>query len=222
MEQKRSIFTVMAMVVFGCLVMAIVDGIIMPGYTIKSIIKLALFLALPLAYLLAKQKDFLGELFRLQNRRSILEPLFLGLGVYALIVSGFFLGKNLVDWSSVRILSKNSRENIFAMGAYICIINSLLEEFFFRGFAFLMLKEDLPVPKSLIFSAPGCFPFIILPSCKTGFLRWCSRYCWQGCFFPGFIFNWLSQRYQNIYAPWIVHICSNLAINTVGLVLIME
>lgn len=81
MEQKRSIFTVMAMVVFGCLVMAIVDGIIMPGYTIKSIIKLALFLALPLAYLLAKQKDFLGELFCLQNRRSILEPLFLGLGV---------------------------------------------------------------------------------------------------------------------------------------------
>ena len=221
MEQKRSIFTVMAMVVFGCLVMAIVDGIIMPGYTIKSIIKLALFLALPLAYLLAKQKDFLGELFRLQNRRSILEPLFLGLGVYALIVSGFFLGKNLVDWSSVASSLKNSRENIFAMGAYICIINSLLEEFFFRGFAFLMLSRFAESKIAYLFSA-GLFSLYHIAIMQNWFSPLVFALLLAGLFFSGLIFNWLSQRYQNIYAPWIVHICSNLAINTVGLVLIME
>ena len=214
MEQKRSIFTVMAMVVFGCLVMAIVDGIIMPGYTIKSIIKLALFLALPLAYLLAKQKD-------LQNRRSILEPLFLGLGVYALIVSGFFLGKNLVDWSSVASSLKTSRENIFAMGAYICIINSLLEEFFFRGFAFLMLSRFAGSKIAYLFSA-GLFSLYHIAIMQNWFSPLAFALLLAGLFFSGLIFNWLSQRYQNIYAPWIVHICSNLAINTVGLVLIME
>ena len=182
---------------------------------------MALFLALPLAYLLAKQKDFLGELFRLQNRRSILEPLFLGLGVYALIVSGFFLGKNLVDWSSVASSLKNSRENIFAMGAYICIINSLLEEFFFRGFAFLMLSRFAGSKIAYLFSA-GLFSLYHIAIMQNWFSPLVFALLLAGLFFSGFIFNWLSQRYQNIYAPWIVHICSNLAINTVGLVLIME
>ncbi len=107
------------------------------------------------------------------------------------------------------------------MGAYICIINSLLEEFFFRGFAFLMLSRFAGSKIAYLFSA-GLFSLYHIAIMQNWFSPLVFALLLAGLFFSGFIFNWLSQRYQNIYAPWIVHICSNLAINTVGLVLIME
>ena len=45
MKQARSI---LAILLFGCAVMAVVDGVIQPGYAIKSLVKLTLFLGLPL------------------------------------------------------------------------------------------------------------------------------------------------------------------------------
>ena len=41
-------------------------------------------------------------------------------------------------------------------------------------------------------------------------------------FFAGLLFNWLNERYQNLYASWMVHMFANLAINTVGLLLIID
>ena len=48
-QEKRSVWLIIAMVCFGCLIMAIVDAVIVPSYTVKSLIKLALFPAFPLA-----------------------------------------------------------------------------------------------------------------------------------------------------------------------------
>ena len=45
MKQARSILVIL---LFGCVVMAVVDGVIQPGYAIKSLVKLTLFLGLPL------------------------------------------------------------------------------------------------------------------------------------------------------------------------------
>ena len=45
MKQARSILVIL---LFGCAVMAVVDGVIQPGYAIKSLVKLTLFLGLPL------------------------------------------------------------------------------------------------------------------------------------------------------------------------------
>ena len=46
--QKRSTIIVLIVTVICCLAMALVDGVIRPGYAVKSVIKIALFMLIPL------------------------------------------------------------------------------------------------------------------------------------------------------------------------------
>lgn len=220
-QEKRSIWFIIGMVLLGCCIMAVVDAVIVPSYTVKSIIKLALFLAFPLLYSLTRQRTPLRGLFHLQNRRSILEPLSLGLAVYVIIIGGFLLIRQLIDWSAISSSLQNSHENIFLMGAYISLINSLLEEFFFRGFAFLMLKELAGSKPAYLFSA-GIFSLYHIAIMHSWFSPLIFILMLIGLFFAGILFNWLNERYQNIYASWLVHMFANLAINTIALLLIFD
>lgn len=220
-QEKRSVWLIIGMVFFGCLIMAIVDAVIVPSYTVKSIIKLALFLAFPLAYGLARHRVLLRNLFRVQSRRNLTEPLFLGLAVYGAIIGGFLLGGKLVDWSAVSSSLQSSKENIFLMGAYISLVNSLLEEFFFRGFAFLMLKEIAGPKLAYLFSA-GIFSLYHIAIMHSWFSPLVFALMLVSLFFAGLLFNWINERYHNLYASWMVHMFANLAINTVGLLLIID
>ena len=201
--------------------MAIVDAVIVPCYAVKSLIKLALFLAIPLLYSLTRHRAPLRSLFRVQSRRNITEPLFLGLAVYGVIIGGFLLGGKFIDWSAVSSSLQNSQENIFLMGAYISLINSLLEEFFFRGFAFLVLKE-LSGPKLAYLFSAGIFSLYHIAIMHSWFSPLVFILMLVGLFFAGLLFNWLNERYQNLYASWMVHMFANLAINTIGLLLIID
>lgn len=220
-QEKRSIWLIIGMVFFGCLIMAIVDAVIVPCYAAKSLIKLALFLAIPLLYSLTRHRAPLRSLFRVQSRRNITEPLFLGLAVYGVIIGGFLLGGKFIDWSAVSSSLQNSQENIFLMGAYISLINSLLEEFFFRGFAFLVLKELSGPRLAYLFSA-GIFSLYHIAIMHSWFSPLVFILMLVGLFFAGLLFNWLNERYQNLYASWMVHMFANLAINTIGLLLIID
>lgn len=220
-QEKRSIWLIIGMVFFGCLIMAIVDAVIVPCYAVKSLIKLALFLAIPLLYSLTRHRAPLRSLFRVQSRRNITEPLFLGLAVYGVIIGGFLLGGKFIDWSAVSSSLQNSQENIFLMGAYISLINSLLEEFFFRGFAFLVLKELSGPRLAYLFSA-GIFSLYHIAIMHSWFSPLVFILMLVGLFFAGLLFNWLNERYQNLYASWMVHMFANLAINTIGLLLIID
>ena len=220
-QEKRSIWLIIGMVFFGCLIMAIVDAVIVPCYAVKSLIKLALFLAITLLYSLTRHRAPLRSLFRVQSRRNITEPLFLGLAVYGVIIGGFLLGGKFIDWSAVSSSLQNSQENIFLMGAYISLINSLLEEFFFRGFAFLVLKEISGPRLAYLFSA-GIFSLYHIAIMHSWFSPLVFILMLVGLFFAGLLFNWLNERYQNLYASWMVHMFANLAINTIGLLLIID
>ena len=78
MKQARSI---LAILLFGCAVMAVVDGVIQPGYAIKSLVKLTLFLGLPLWWS-RQAKVSLRPLFT-RPRQGLRAALLLGAGVFA-------------------------------------------------------------------------------------------------------------------------------------------
>ena len=75
MKQARSI---LAILLFGCAVMAVVDGVIQPGYAIKSLVKLTLFLGLPLWWS-RQAKVSLRPLFA-RPRQGLRTALLLGAG----------------------------------------------------------------------------------------------------------------------------------------------
>ena len=74
-----------------------------------------------------------------------------------IIVVAYSLTKGIFDFSGItKSLSNNigvTGERFIWVALYISFINSLLEEFFFRGFAFLTLKKLTTRKVAYIFSA---------------------------------------------------------------------
>ena len=200
--------------------MLFVDGIWQPGYWIKSAIKIALFLATPLLYgIISRNCTVLAALHT--TRQGIKRPLLLGCAVYLLIVGAFFLLKDYVDFSSVldNLPDGVTRGTFPLVALYISFVNSLLEEFFFRGFAYLSLTSETKMAS--LFSAIafalyhtammlGWFPPIVFFLALLGLTV------------GGMIFNQLDKKDGNIYPGWLVHMFANFAINTVGMILFYQ
>lgn len=118
MKQARSI---LAILLFGCAVMAVVDGVIQPGYAIKSLVKLTLFLGLPLWW--SRQAGVsLRSLFA-RPRQGLGWAAGIGAGVFAVILGGFFLTRGIFDFSGLTTaLTAGTgvrRENFLWVALYI-------------------------------------------------------------------------------------------------------
>ncbi|MBO5454238.1 MAG: CPBP family intramembrane metalloprotease [Clostridia bacterium] len=221
MHNKKQTLTCVFAVIVACILMAVVDGIWQPVYAVKSAIKIVLFLALPFICGKLSGEQNLTSLFK-ANSKGIKFALLLGIPVYILILGGYLLLKDVFDFSSITgALTGNvgiNRENFVFVAIYISFINSLLEEFFFRGFAFLTLKKTATRKFAYIFSSIVFALYHV--AIMTG---WFSVGLYiliiAGLIIAGLIFNFLNEKYDNIYVSWFVHMFANFAINTVGFLL---
>ena len=204
-----------------CGIMALVDGVIRPGYLEKSAIKLVLFIGLPFLLSRFRPEIDLKSMFRLGGA-PLLRAAALGVGLYGLILGGFFLLRPYVDFSGIAgSLSENAgvtRENFLAVSVYISFVNSLLEEFFFRGFLFLHLKKQGRLP-AYAFSA-GLFSLYHTAMMLGWFPWWLFALVLAGLALGGGIFNFLDEKSETVYTSWMVHAFANFAINTVGFILL--
>ena len=219
---KKNVLAICALVLLGCAAMTLVDGVLRPPYAVKSAVKLALFLLAPLLYGYAAGKDGYRALFRIQ-RRALLRVLALGFGVFALILGAYFALRSVFDFSAVTaLLGKNAgvtAENFLWVSLYISFVNSLLEEFFFRGFAFLVLRRYAGERFACVF---GALSFALYHTAMM--LGWFPPLLFllalAGLTAGGVLFNLLDARAGTIFPSWAVHIFANLAINTVGFILV--
>ncbi len=220
--KKRTAWLICLSAVLCCGIMLLVDGVWRPGYLLKSLVKLALFLLVPLAASGFAPQLRLKELFRPQKKGLGL-ALLLGLGVYTLIVGGFFLLRGFVDFSGIAgNLQENAgvnRDNFLVVSLYISFVNSLLEEFFFRGFVFWGLKDSAGRSFAYLFSA-AAFALYHTAMMAGWFAWWLFALALLGLVVGGMIFNRLNEKNGNIYTSWLMHMFCNFAINTVGFILL--
>ncbi len=208
-------------VILCCVIMAFVDGVIMADYVIKSAVKILLFIALPWVFCYLNRGICINDLF-ISNKKGLKLALSLCVPVYLLIVGAYFLLKDVFDFSQITTaLTGNigvTKQNFIFVSLYIAFVNSLLEEFFFRGFAFLTLKKVSTRKFAYLFSSIVFALYHI--SIMTG---WFSSVVFVlaliGLFAGGLIFNYLDEKSSNIYTSWFVHMFANFAINTVGFIL---
>ena len=220
MKNNKKII-ICSMVILFCLIMAIVDGILKSDYAVKSAIKLAIFLGFPLLYAYFDKEVQTKHIFVL-TKKGFGFALGLGLGVYAVILGGYLTLKNIFDFTAITgALGSGvgvNRENFVFVSIYISFANSFLEEFFFRGFAFLTLKKITTAKFAYIFSSTAFALYHI-----AMMIGWFSLPVFlivmAGLFAGGMIFNLLNDKTENIYPSWIVHMFANFAINTVGFML---
>ena len=209
-------------VVLACVVMALVETVIRPGYYIKSAIKLAMFALIPIALTYGCHLTALKEIFRFR-KRGFAAALGLGIGVYAVILGGYFLIRPFFDFSGIAgKLTQNAgvtKDNFLYVSLYISFVNSLLEEFFFRGFLFSNLKTASTRGFAYGFSAVT-FSLYHVAMMIGWFNLWLYALVLAGLAVGGVIFNYLNEKLGCIYASWLTHMFANFAINTIGFLLL--
>ncbi|MDY0235595.1 MAG: type II CAAX endopeptidase family protein [Gudongella sp.] len=202
--------------------MTIVDGLIKPGYISKSLIKIALFLVIPFIIAYLRENKNIFEYLKPKDKKSLFISIALGLGVYVLIIGAYFLISPFIDSTSIKkILSEDlgvNRDNFIFVAIYISFINSLLEEFFFRGFLFLKLLGKTTRKTAYIISA-GLFAMYHVAIMGGWFTPYLFILAMIGLFVGGILFNYLNEKNNTILNSWLVHMMANFAINHIGLMM---
>ncbi len=218
---KRKLFPVIAVSLISCGIMAYVDGILQPGYAVKSAIKIGVFFLLPLILSVSDRSIHFLQLLR-PKKRGFLTALCLGIGIYALILGAYFLIRPYFDFSSIADSLTSTagvtKENFLFVSLYISFINSFLEEFFFRGFLYTNLKGSSKTIPSL-FSAT-LFSLYHVAMMIGWFSPFLFALVMAGLLAGGIIFNWLNEKTGTIYCSWLTHMFANFAINTIGFILL--
>ncbi len=220
---KKQPLYILAAVCICSAAMNVVDLYLLPPYFLKSLIKAILFAGVPLIYFGWQKADraLLKLMFSLPKKPLLLSVAF-GLGFYAAILGGYFLTRNIIDYSGItgKLIGTAGVNpgNFVFVALYISFCNSLLEEFFFRGFAFLTLKRYLSRKTAYAFSA---FLFAFYHIGMT--FGWVEPLIFLlalvGLTVGGLVFDWIAEKTDSICPSWLVHMFINFGINTVGFLL---
>ena len=212
-------WAVVLLVLLACGLMTWVEALLRPPYPVKSALKLLVFLGAVGLYLLLCRDAAPLRAFRRPDGRSLKQAGLLALGALVGILGGYAL---LSPWLDLSAIPGNlaAKEGLtaatFPLAAlYISFVNSLLEEFFFRGFAFLTLRETGKPALAWGFSA---LAFALYHVCIMG--SWFHPVLFllltAALAAAGLLFNWLDCR-GSLWPAWLVHMAANLATNTIGM-----
>ena len=203
-----------------CILMFLFETIAQPTYIIKSVAKIMLFGVCAFGmYFIIGFKNIKGQIYRSVKEMKI--SIYLCIACVLCIAIGGYLFSGFIDFEAMRISLANrekvTESNYLFVTVYIALVNSLLEEFFFRGYIFYELsnigsKKLAYIYSSLLFSLyhisiiNGWFNPVIFIMMIVGL------------FIVGIFFDWLTSRYSSFKASWVVHIVANVMINTIGYV----
>lgn len=209
------------LVIIACIVMGIVDAVIQPGYAIKSAIKIIMFLLIPIVYGLFLKEFNIKNLMK-PDKKGLCIALCLGFVIYGVVLGAYWIFKDVFDFSaltgSLNETTGVNKSNFIWVAIYISFVNSLLEEFFFRGFSFITLKKLTSRRFAYVFSSMA-FALYHIAMMIGWFGLPVILISLVGLFIGGMIFNRFDEKSENIYLSWLIHMFANFAINTIGFIL---
>lgn len=218
----KRLYAIASLIVFS-LAVTFIDAFVHPPYFSKIPIKILFFLALPMFYfvLFRSERKELLKLFAFR-RRGLATSVGIGVGIFAVILGGFFLTRGFIDYSNVTSSLTSgmgiTADNFIIVAIYISVMNSFLEEFFFRGFGFITINRLTSVKFAYLFS-PILFAVYHVGMMVGMFHPFVLVLLLIGLIVGGMIFNYLNHRFECLYPSWFAHMFANLAINTVGCIL---
>ena len=209
------------LVIIACIVMGIVDAVIQPGYAIKSAIKIIMFLLIPIVYGLFLKEFNIKNLMK-PDKKGLCIALCLGFVIYGVVLGAYWIFKDVFDFSaltgSLNETTGVNKSNFIWVAIYISFVNSLLEEFFFRGFSFITLKKLTSRRFAYVFSSMA-FALYHIAMMIGWFGLPVILISLVGLFIGGMTFNRFDEKSENIYLSWLIHMFANFATNTIGVIL---
>ena len=221
MFKKNNSIIIIAIVIVCCVIMSFIDAVIKPQYMIKSLIKIFLFLICPIIFSIYNKNIDIKNLFKV-NKKGFTVAILAGISIFVIILGAYFTIGNFFDLSNITLALTNNigvnKENFLWVAIYISFVNSLLEEFFFRGFSFLTLKRSTTKKIAYIFSSLA-FALYHVAMMIGWFDIILFTLSLSALFVGGLIFNYFNEKYGNIYISWLIHMFANFAINGIGFIL---
>ncbi len=227
-SDRRLTLFICTMVMAMCVIMALCDGILALSYWQKTAVKLCSFALIPSLCGLFVHGYSPFAAFHFPNRSKkagrgvILFSVIGGLLLFGLMLAAYFLLRDVIDFSGITASLESgegvTRENFPLVAAYITICNSLLEEFFFRGTAYLALSRAAGKRFACVFGA-AAFSLYHAAILDGWFSPLLFALLLAGLFVGGVIFNVLADRAESLYPSWFLHMAANLGINTIGMIL---
>jgi len=147
-------------------------------------------------------------------KKNILRLTLLGIFLSGIYLTSFFVFKNLLDISTITTklnsLININLKNLIFIGLYIIIFNSLLEEYFWRGFLFAKLDKILkPWQAYLITGVAFSFHHVMF------YYNWFNLGFFVlvtfGLTVYALIMNYVFKKYQDLFSCWYVHIFADIA-----------
>ncbi len=191
------------------------------SYWWAALAKVTLFSALPLWSLLhQKGTPGLRPFFSLRTScKGLALGLIFGLLAAGIILAGFVLVGPLLDQGAiVQAIVQTAGVNRYTyplLALYVSFGNSFLEEFFFRGFLFLSLREEIGAIPAHGISA-GLFSLYHMSMLGIALSPLLVAGMLLALFVAGLFFNVLDSRSGNLLNAWLVHILADLAITGIG------
>lgn len=221
---KKKIITAVAMATLSLLVMTVIERIIQPGYWIKSLVKLVMFGGSILLYASVFKED-LKDLIHLKKKKPSKKLVLFMAFAYLGIIILYLLLSRYIDLSSIKekLIQKEhlSRRNFLFIFSYIILINSFLEESFFRGFLYQVFRTQGRETAGILFSAL-IFALYHISIMDGWFHPLIMLLGISGLFATGIFLQFIMKSEDNLLGSWLVHAFANLAINTIATIMLFS
>jgi len=211
-ESKKQITLIFILIVITPIILLLSRQVLPNNYLASSIYKI-IFLS-PLLYrFFIERKTFkqsLSENFSIKKfKENAYLMLFIGVILALIYISSFFIFRDYLDLENIseklnQLISLNVNNLIF-IGLYIIFINSLLEEFFWRGFIFEKLDKLINTKKAYFFSAVA-FSFHHVMFYYDWFNITFFLLVTLGLIIYAAIMNFIFAKYRDLFSCWLVHI----------------
>lgn len=203
-------------------IMFLVDNVIYPDYFWKSIIKITLFAGCVVLYFFTCKENVIKESFHFKKKAFLLCSIIALIG-FCIIIGGYAIISNFIDPTDITdsLLSQGNigKDNFVWVSLYISLVNSCLEELFFRGFLFMEIKKLGYRKLGYIISAL-LFALYHVGVVINWFNIWIFLLVIALLYIAGVILNKTAEFCESFFGSWIIHILANISINLIGFYLL--
>lgn len=215
----------MAGAILACGVFYYAARILQLDYTTKAVIKMSLFLGLPLLYWLGWRRLSWRDIWRfvipgrLPWRRLLLA---LTGGVLVILLVNLLIDPICrlfgvaAIFDEIKTRTDTGRQEMIKLIIYIPLVNAFGEELFFRGFCFLELRSQ-GLPRLAYLFSGILFALYHLVIFRNWFSPAILVLCLSGLFVAGLLLDRLASRDQSILEAWLLHGLVNVAIVSISL-----
>ena len=221
---RKKILTAAVIALAALAIMTYVERVLQPGYWIKSLIKAAVLTGSMILYAWHFREDF-PELINLKKKKLSGRLLFCIVFAYVGIILLYLLLRNQIDLGGIRdrLLAKEglNRKNFVFIFSYIILINSFLEESFFRGFLYQVFRKEGYEKAGAFFSAL-VFALYHISIMDGWFHPAIMALGIAGLFLTGIFLQHICRYEGSLLGSWLVHGAANLAINTIAVIMLFS